>query len=142
MKNDLYPSRERLLHCHKVSSSKYLNCSEADSHGHYLICSANRYVCSPLTSVLSKYPPHSALENVVNCDIQCSTKETFIILWLLANTSVYIWNCFRLGQASTLTSFQGILKAKLNIMSHIPSYKNLKDALDPIVLSVDTINYM
>ena len=142
LKNDLLPTRERLLRCKKASSSKCLNCSDIDMHGHFLLCPALTPVLAPLISALRMYLPSSSLDKVVNLDLQGEKDQVFIITWLLAHITNYIWNSIKMNIAMSPQLVQGYLKAHLIILAHIPSLKKYFEILDPLVSTVFADQYV
>ena len=135
LKYDLYPSRERLHRLQKVNSSKCVQCTGRDTHGHFLVCPAYTAVVSPLTSVLRILSNGSPLENVINCDIQCSEAESFGTVWLLANITLYIWDCVRQNREPTQMNIRGILRAKLEILGNVAHFSDKYNVLAPHMLS-------
>ena len=97
IKDDLYPSQERLHCCNKAKNSNCLKCNQCDSHGHYLVCPSLRMILSPLYMAMQILMPNISAEKLANLDLPNDFFATFSVSWLLASISHYIWSCKRIN---------------------------------------------
>ena len=132
LKNDLYPSQERLFRCHKAENSNCLHCPDSDTHGHFLICPASVHVFRALYTAIETFAPSLPLERIVSGDIVIDDDKAFTIVWLLATSTEYYWDCRRTNNITNNEALHGIIKAKLKILSHI-------SALESYYLSINRI---
>ena len=133
LKNDLFPTRERLLRCNKAENSICNRCYEHDTQGHFIVCLGTQTVCLYLVKTLELYQPSVTLEQVVNCDIKGEESEVFAVMWVLALTTEYVWDCTRTGRNITPDDIHGILSAELEILTSIPQIRDKAVKLFPII---------
>ena len=117
LKNDLFPTRERLFRCEKASSERCLECCRRDDHGHFLMCSHLQVVCSPVIDTLREVHPGLSLERIVNVAFEGSEAEIFAACWVLSLLVEYIWESRRLLVRVFQEKMIGIFRAKLIILS-------------------------
>ena len=120
LKNDLYPSQERLYRLHKADNSNCRNCSDSDTHGHFIVCPASRHIFELLHNVIEIFQPRLSVENVISGDIGLDEDKTFAIVWILALSTEYFWDKKSKQSPPSQISLYGIVKANLEILSYIP----------------------
>ena len=117
LKNDLFPTRERLFRCEKAPSERCLECCRRDDHGHFLMCSHLQVVCSPVIDTLREVHPGLSLERIVNVAFEGSDAEIFAACWVLSLLVEYIWESRRMLVRVVQEKMIGIFRAKLIILS-------------------------
>ena len=119
MKNDLFPSMERLYRCGKESSPRCLKCCRKDDHGHFLMCAGLQYICGPTVEAIQRFQPNIPLERIANVDFWGSEDDIFAMSWILSLLTDYIWECRRRQSSPNASIFHGIMKASLDILKNV-----------------------
>ena len=121
MKNDLFPSIERLYTCRKESSSQCLKCCRKDDHSHFLMCAGLHYICGPIIDAMQRFQPNIPLEIILNVDFRGSDDDIFAMSWILFILAEYIWECRRWQNIPTAPVLYGKMRASLEIMKNVKS---------------------
>ena len=120
-KNDLFPSRGRLLTLKKSDSSICFHCSLQDNHAHFIFCNFAVSVTQPVLSLIRDLLPNISDERIANIDLEAGTEEGVVSAWTLGTLIQYIWECKICNSPPLLAKLVGRLRANLQTLrAHSP----------------------
>ena len=109
------------------------HCTECDNHNHFIVCLAFKLIFHLLHIVLEVFIPHLPLEKLINGDICVDDDKCFTIVWILALTTEYYWDCRRTHTTPLQESLYGMICANLQILSHISAVEFAIPALKYVI---------
>ena len=125
MKNNFFPTQERLYRRHLAESNKCQNCSRAENVGHLLICgnSSIAEYRDRLITLIRTINPNVTLEHIIQFDLNMDSANIYSISTIIAT----FYECIISNKKKKIKLEENILKKALIHLNHVFSAVNKVD---------------
>ena len=97
------------------------------------MCPGSRNVFFLLYFVLREFAPRLPLAMVISGDLEMEEDKAFAVVWILALSTEFYWDCKRNHSAPLQSSLHGSVLAELEILSRVSKLNKFHNSLHSVV---------